>query len=146
MGVSFSMTWTLAMDFGQRWFGPRAQLEYVSERALRDSEKRIATMRVWNHWYWSAAEKVERQRFEVQRPHLQDFKRTESTWRGKACRGLHYSLSFVSWTPLPPCLSASVFWNSTAIARRLTEIAGSIHTCPLYPEAQGEARLERPRL
>lgn len=70
----------------------------------------------------------------------QDIKSRESTWHGKACMGLYYPVFFVSFLFL--CLSASIFWNSTAIAWRLVDITGcpaphliSIHTCPLSPEA-----------
>lgn len=52
--------------------------------------------------------------------------------------------SSLSLSSLLLCLSASICWNSTAIARRLLDITGCpaplllipIHTCPLSPEGK----------
>lgn len=137
---------------GYRWFERRAQMEYA-QRSRREQVKGLGKD-VWKIDYKQGLEKKrsgeKRLRWSRKGGLQQDIKSGESTWQEKRVEACAVPSS-VFLSSLRLCLSALIFWNSTAIAWRVIDISGcpaplliSIHTCPLSPEAKGKACQERP--
>lgn len=150
MGVLFSMTWALIKRLRMIWTQCTAGVcSEVSERSRwgRMLKNRLLR-RVRCAVEGSGEGKVWGKK--GRRVYNKTLKAVKARGMGKhvwAC--IIPSSLFLSSLPL--CLSASILWNSTAIAWRLVDITGcpgphliSIHTCPLSPEAQGKAYHEQP--